>query len=455
VTVMFSHKNLDNIAKYHIMNWSSNLYFNGTLPKDPDHKNQFQYSDFKSDLTVRLDETSENVWTSREVGKDGNPILQFNLEDVESFGEGETPPYSVKVIRDGEEELWFLEQPRLVPSGQRKQFTKGQKEVEDPNLGIVNHHDNTVSYDIPTKGEFKWAHRQIPVPHKYLDYLYVANAGLAFKVSEESHSFADAMSKIPPFYIDEVLRNKLMDLNNVQILSEYSTFIHQSEEPRKVRDCGSFNPLIVDAVLRYGIEQREATRIMRDNEGNPAFDENDKVVQIDDNGDVVEYNEDGESKNPLALKMVCTEGWKNNWGSGTPHPQECDCKLIELSNHTNATRLELQLEDGEVDDHLKIYANYVRVDDGCGDFHYDLYFNMQNLFNSPFEYISSVTGQPNVLIIPDSYLYLTGDKFKKGWDNQTQTHYNEIDPKKVDAIKAGGELSIYGQVKTYSDDVLC
>lgn len=34
VMVVFSHKNLDNIARYHIMNNSSNLYFMGTLPKN-------------------------------------------------------------------------------------------------------------------------------------------------------------------------------------------------------------------------------------------------------------------------------------------------------------------------------------------------------------------------------------------------------------------------------------
>ena len=59
-----------------------------------------------------------------------------------------------------------------------------------------------------------------------MDYLYVANGGLTFKVSEESYSFADAMTKIPPFHIDEVLRNKINDLNDLQVLEEYSTFIH-------------------------------------------------------------------------------------------------------------------------------------------------------------------------------------------------------------------------------------
>ena len=62
-----------------------------------------------------------------------------------------------------------------------------------------------------------------------------------------------------------------------------------------------------------------------------------------------------------------------------------------MNNLTGMTRLDLQLEDGEIDDYLKVYANYVRVDDGYGDYHYDFYFNIQNLFNTPFEYISSVT----------------------------------------------------------------
>ena len=116
-----------------------------------------------------------------------------------------------------------------------------------------------------------------------------------------------------------------------------------------------------------------------------------------------------------------------------------------MSNFTNKTRLDLVLENGEVDDCLKIYANYVRVQDPNGQFHYDLYFNVQNLLNSPFEYISSVTKQANVLILPDSYLFLSGDKY--GEDGL-------IDEEKMDAIKKGGILSLYGQIKTYSNGVL-
>lgn len=135
--------------------------------------------------------------------------------------------------------------------------------------------------------------------------------------------------------------------------------------------------------------------------------------------------------------MICAE----------PHDPETPT-MIQLDNFSSANRLALQLEDGEIDDLLKIYTNYVRKDDGHGDFHYDLYFNIQNLFNSPFEYISSITKQPNVLIAPDSYLYLPGKKVKDMGD------HNEIDMDKVKAIQEGGVLSIYGQAKAYSDGVL-
>lgn len=54
VTVMFSHKNFDNIAKYHILNRTSNLYFDGSLTKNK--KNQFKYSDFKFERTVHVEE---------------------------------------------------------------------------------------------------------------------------------------------------------------------------------------------------------------------------------------------------------------------------------------------------------------------------------------------------------------------------------------------------------------
>ena len=106
--------------------------------------------------------------------------------------------------------------------------------------------------------------------------------------------------------------------------------------------------------------------------------------------------------------------------------------MLGFDNSDMSTPMRLQLEDGEVDDFLKIYTNYVRVEDGFGDWHYDLYFNVQNLFNSPFEYISTITGQPNVLILPDSYLRLSGDKWKKVYDKDTGEWIgNEIDDGKM------------------------
>lgn len=222
------------------------------------------------------------------------------------------------------------------------------------------------------------------------------------------------MSRIPPFYVDEATKNKLADLNDVQILKDYSTFIHQSEDGDAVKDCSALNPLHVNAVLKYGVEQKEISNV---------------------SGELISKD------NPPIV--VCADNGTKKGGS-----------ILVLDNFTDKTRLSLQLEDGEVDDFLKIYTNYVRVEDGFGDWHYDLYFNVQNLFNSPFEYISTITGQPNVLILPDSYLRLSGDKWKKTYDDKGKWTGNEIDDGKVKSIKEGGTLTIYGQAKTYSDDVL-
>ena len=166
------------------------------------------------------------------------------------------------------------------------------------------------------------------------------------------------------------------------------------------------------------------------------LDENGHPIEIGGNGEPLEYDADGNVLNPLPIEVICAnEGGEPN-------------TMIELSTGNTTIPLMLQFEDGELDEYLKIYTNYVRVQDKHGDFHYDLYFNLQNLFNSPFEYISTVTKQPNVLVIPDSYLYLTGDKYTNKGD------HNEVDDDKMKVIKDGGELSIYGQVKTYSDGLL-
>ena len=54
ITIVLSHRNLDNIAKYHILNTSSNLYYNGSLPKNGE--NQLKFSDFKFSRTLTLED---------------------------------------------------------------------------------------------------------------------------------------------------------------------------------------------------------------------------------------------------------------------------------------------------------------------------------------------------------------------------------------------------------------
>lgn len=74
LTIVLSHRNMDNIAKYHILNTSSNLYYNGSLPKNGE--NQFKFSDFKFSKTVHLEQTDDG-WKSIETDINGNPILEF------------------------------------------------------------------------------------------------------------------------------------------------------------------------------------------------------------------------------------------------------------------------------------------------------------------------------------------------------------------------------------------
>ena len=132
-----------------------------------------------------------------------------------------------------------------------------------------------------------------------------------------------------------------------------------------MKDCSNFNPFVANALFSNGLEQRELYRVNWDKDGNPIKDTNGKIIYIDDDREPVEYDESGNAINPLSVKMICTE---SNGEKGE--------MLIELDNHSTQTRLNLQVEDGEIDDYLKIYTNYVRVDDGHGDWHYDLYFNI-------------------------------------------------------------------------------
>ena len=112
--VVLSHKNVDNIAKYHILSRMGNLYFYGSLPKNPDHRNTVQYSDFKVDKSIRLKKYSDSdEWfASAYSDEDGNPYLDFSLKDVYSKNENGLPPYFVKDAKDGE---WMLQQGRNYP----------------------------------------------------------------------------------------------------------------------------------------------------------------------------------------------------------------------------------------------------------------------------------------------------------------------------------------------------
>ena len=313
ITVILSHKNLDNLAKYHILNRSSSLYFDGSLPKDENHKNQYKYSDFKFSKTVKLVQDGSS-WRSAD---DNGAALSFTLGQVKGAnGTASKPLPPYYLAGDDGKPTWFLQQDRWNWKGNEvHSFAHGNKvewsdepgvthegKVENPNIPGKTP-AVAVEESIPAKGHFIYAHQVKAEAEKYLDYLYIQNGGLAFKVNEESHSFAAAMEKIPPFYVDVVTRNKTRDLNDVQVLTDYSTFIHQSENPDGVKNCGTFNPLFTDAVLKYGEEMRE----LHNGVFNPqAYDSNHVLVDMSMMTDVVQ--------NSKPNTAIATEPYRRNAG---------------------------------------------------------------------------------------------------------------------------------------------
>lgn len=96
----------------------------------------------------------------------------------------------------------------------------------------------------------------------------------------------------------------------------------------------------------------------------------------------------------------------------------------------------IDVSGSDFDSMYKIYANYQKIEDPLDPrgYHFDLFFNIQNLFKPPFEYISDVTHQPAPHLLPNSYLYLPGDKNSK------------LESK-------GGKLTLYAQMKWLINDL--
>ena len=96
----------------------------------------------------------------------------------------------------------------------------------------------------------------------------------------------------------------------------------------------------------------------------------------------------------------------------------------------------IDVSSSDFDSMYKIYANYQKIDDPLDPrgYHFDLFFNIQNLFKPPFEYISDVTHQPAPHLLPNSYLYLPGDKNSR------------LESK-------GGKLTLYAQMKWLINDL--
>lgn len=98
VTIVFSHKNLDNIAKYHILNRISNLYFDGSLPKN--WQNQYKFSDFKYEtairmtfhekFAIRIDDNSIGHGYFKEIDESNSIVLEDKIVDAVEFDDADS-----------------------------------------------------------------------------------------------------------------------------------------------------------------------------------------------------------------------------------------------------------------------------------------------------------------------------------------------------------------------------
>ena len=123
--------------------------------------------DFLFSQTVRLDEDGENGWKSYDKDNDivKSEYVKFNISDVKGAEhDGRLlPPYYIELLNPHTNcnETWYLEQ-------------YGMEFSETIGMNTPFHGVAVKSYKgIPKPGNFKWAHKVMSKPTKYLDYFYV------------------------------------------------------------------------------------------------------------------------------------------------------------------------------------------------------------------------------------------------------------------------------------------
>ena len=259
-------------------------------------------------------------------------------------------------------------------------------------------------------------HKEANYPvRSLLDYLYIYEGSTAFKVNEQSPNGTTFDWQRPILDMDKLLYNYRRVQVGLNCFTPWSTYItqeHNPDEPqvRKVEINA------IPGVDHKGLEEFDTEKLDFENlivdapkSALPAVWECPEDVDPTDRNAVL---------NRLIADGYTVHGWERvTDGAGAIH------KVIDASG-------------SDFDQIYKIYATYVKVDcpDDARGYHFDLFFNLQNIFKPPFEYISSFTGQPMPLIPKNSYLYLSG--------------------KDEDILAGeGGKLTLYAQMKWMVNDI--
>lgn len=301
---------------------------------------------------------------------------------------------------------------------------------------MLVHHDD-IFYNIPHNDEDDVLRTQYderldtpdnPPPHdppkSFLDYLYIYEGSAAFKINEQSDKFCTFNWEHPTAELDKLLYNFRKNQVDLNCLYPWSTYVTQEHNPKLPHITSVEMETVTGSDFR-GLEKYDENG--NDNYGPERLALENLIVDVVTPGidPVWEYEvQPGESTNDILNKMIDAGYSIHTWeAAGNNETGGGSIQSIDVSND-------------DFDSTYKIYANYQKVDDEDDPrgYHFDLFFNIQNLFKPPFEYMSKVTHQPAPHILPDSWLYLPGDK---GYRLEG----------------SGGKLTLYAQMKWLVNDI--
>ena len=239
-------------------------------------------------------------------------------------------------------------------------------------------------------------------PKTFLDYLYIHEGSTAFKLDEQSPSHYTMQWDRPLLEIRRLLLNFRRNQLKCNGILPWSTFIM---EERKAD---------IDQGIPFKTIEVNAT---------PGVDVKVKSEYFGNTDDFQAFILDA----PSSLPKNCEVAYGSTSAAALNKIHESNYTIHTWENYVKddgTSIIPVKVTNDEFKDLYKIYAQYVKTKDG-----FDLFFNMQNLFKPPFEYISSVTNQPMPLIPQDCYLYL-----------------NSTD-------KTSGRLTLYAQMKWLVNDI--